>query len=115
MSVGVRDAVRWVVALRVDPGLPAWSVRLIDELHAIDRRANGLARGLNPEQLNWRPSEDHWSVGQCLQHLYAANEVYLPAIATALDDRHPSPVQDVTPGWFGDGSSARISSHRPVA
>jgi len=89
------------MALRADPGLPAWPVRLIDELNTTDRWANDLARGLSPEQLNWKPAEDVWSVGQCLQHLYVANEVYLPAIASALDDRSPSPVQDITPGWFG--------------
>jgi hypothetical protein len=81
--------------------VPAWSIRLIDELDATDRWANALVGGLSPAQLNWRPAEDLWSVGQCLQHLHVANEVYLPAIATALDDRRPSPVQDITPGWFG--------------
>jgi hypothetical protein len=93
--------VRWIVALQADPGLPAWSVRVIDELDAADRRANDLARGLRSEQLNWKPAIGVWSVGQCLQHLYVANEVYLPAIANALDNRPPSAVQDVTPGWFG--------------
>jgi DinB family protein len=87
--------------VRADPRLPAWSVRLIDELDTTDRRVNDLARGLSPEQLNWKPGEDVWSIGQCVQHLYAANEVYLPAIANALDDRPLSPVQDITPGWFG--------------
>ena len=89
------------MALRADLSLPAWSVRLIDELDATDRRVNDLARGLSREQLNWKPAEDVWSVGQCLQHLCAANEVYLPAIANALVNRRPSPVQDITPGWFG--------------
>jgi hypothetical protein len=98
--VYIADAVRWVVALQADPRLTAWSVRLIDELDTADRQADDLARGLSPEQMNWTPAEDLWSVGQCLQHLYRANEVYLPAIANALDDRPPSPVED-TPGWFG--------------
>ena len=101
MSVYITDAVRWVVDLQADPGVPAWSVRLIHELDTTDRWANDLARGLSPEQLNWKPAEDLWSVGQCLQHLYAANQVYLPAIANALDDRPPSPVQEIAPGWFG--------------
>jgi DinB superfamily len=101
VCVYITDAVRWVVALQADSRSPAWSVRLTDELDTTDRQANDLARGLSPEQLNWKPAEDLWSVGQCLQHLYAANEVYLPAIANALDDRPPSPVQDITPGWFG--------------
>jgi hypothetical protein len=81
--------------------LPSWSERLIGELDRTDRRANDLARGLSPEQLNWKPTDNVWSVGQCLQHLYVANEVYLPAIGKALDDRPRSPVQDITPGWFG--------------
>jgi hypothetical protein len=89
------------VVLRGDLGLPAWSVHLIDALHATDRRANDLARGPSPEQLNWKPAEHLWSVGQCVQHLYVANEVYLPAIAKALDDRPTSPVQEITPGWLG--------------
>jgi hypothetical protein len=84
-----------------DTRLPAWSVRLIEELETTDRMANDLARGLSPARLNWKPAEDLWSVGQCLQHLYVANEVYVPAIATALDDRPPSPVQEITPGWVG--------------
>jgi len=100
-AVCITGVVRWVVALRADPRLPAWSVRLIDELDTTDRRANDLMRGLSPEQLNWKPTEDLWSVGQCLQHLYAANNVYLPAIAKALDDRPRSSVQDINPGWFG--------------
>jgi len=89
------------VALRADSRSPAWPEHLIDELDATDRRVNDLARGLSPEQLNWKPTEHVWSIGQCLQHLLATNQVYLPAIANALDDRPPSPVQDITPGWFG--------------
>ena len=81
--------------------LPAWSARLIDELEAADRRAEAVARGLSPDQLNWKPAAAAWSVGQCLQHLSVANEVYLPPIATALEGRPHSPVQDISPGWFG--------------
>ena len=81
--------------------MPAWSVRLIEELDATGRRANDLARGLSLEQLNWKPTENLWSVGQCLQHLHATNEVYLPAISKALDGRQSSPVQEIAPGWFG--------------
>ena len=68
---------RWVVA-RTDNTRPAWSVRLIDELDAMDRRATAVAEGLSQEQLNWKAEPNTWSVGQCLQHLYVANDVYLP-------------------------------------
>jgi len=46
-------------------------------LEAADRRAIALAQRLGPHQLNWKPAPDVWSVGQCLEHLCVANEVYL--------------------------------------
>ena len=89
------------MALQSDSTLPRWSVRLIDELESMDRRATALARGLGAAQLNWRVTEGSWSVGQCLQHLLSANEVYLPPIADSLENQPRSPIQDITPGWFG--------------
>jgi DinB family protein len=91
----------WDVTTARDEGAPPWGVRLTAELGAADERAIALARGLTPEQLNWKPDAGHWSVGQCLEHLYAANEVYLPPIAKALEGRPRAVVQDITPGWFG--------------
>jgi len=80
---------------------PAWSVRLLAELDAADEKARELVIDLQPEQLNWRPQPDAWSIGQCLEHLCIANEVYLPAILSSLEGRPVSPVQEITPGWFG--------------
>jgi hypothetical protein len=79
---------------------PAWSVRLIAELDANDQRAKELVTGLTPEQINWHPQPGAWSVGQCLEHLCVASELYLPAISASLADRPASSVQDITPGWF---------------
>ena len=76
-------------------------MRLISELDAADQRARELAKRLTPLQLNWKPGQDAWSVGQCLEHLRATNEVYLPAIAASLSARPLLAVQDITPGWFG--------------
>ena len=79
---------------------PAWSVRLIAELDASDQRAKQLMTGLKPEQLNWQPRPDAWSVGQCLEHLCITNEQYVPAISGSLEGR-PAAVREITPGWFG--------------
>ena len=89
------------MALQSDGTLPRWSVRLIDELESMDRRATALARGLSAAQLNWTVTEGSWSVGQCLQHLLSANEVYLPPITDSLENQPRSSIQDITPGWFG--------------
>ena len=81
--------------------LPKWAARAIDQLHQSDQRARRLAGDLTGDQLYWQPAPGVWSIGECLQHLLAANEVYLPPIARALEGRTPSPVQAITPGWFG--------------
>jgi hypothetical protein len=80
---------------------PAWSVRLALELSANDQTAQALAAGLTEEQLNWQPVPGSWSVGQCLEHLCRTNEAYLTAISAALKDKPDSPVEQITPGWFG--------------
>jgi hypothetical protein len=80
---------------------PAWSVRLAFELSANDQTAQALAARLTEEQLNWQPAAGSWSVGQCLEHLCRTNEAYLASIYAALKEKPDSPVEQITPGWFG--------------
>lgn len=84
-----------------EPTRPAWCRRLLGELDANDRRAIALARTLTAHQLNWRRGPAEWSIGQCLEHLHVANEVYLPPIAKALSGRPAGVVEEIAPGWFG--------------
>ena len=81
--------------------LPNWSQRLLSELDASDRRAQLVAKALTPVQLNWKLRPDTWSVGQCLEHLRATNEIYLPVIAASLKDRPRARADEIFPGWFG--------------
>ena len=80
---------------------PQWAAELLGQFDAADRDATRVASGLTLAQLNWRQADDQWSVGQCLEHLAMANEVYLPAIERALAGRPVGVVQEVTPGWLG--------------
>jgi len=80
---------------------PAWSVRLATDLLTNDETAKRLLAGLTSEQLNWQPAPGSWSVGQCLEHLCIMNEVYLPPISAAFKEKPDSPVEQITPGWFG--------------
>jgi DinB superfamily len=70
------------------------------EIDAVDRRVRGVTAGLDAVGLNWQPAPDSWSIGQCLEHLRLANEVYLPSIAAALEGQPRGPVEYVAPGWF---------------
>jgi hypothetical protein len=80
---------------------PAWRSRLLAEFDAADAHATALAGSLSADQLNWRQRPSEWSVGQCLDHLRAANALYAPAMAEALNGRPQAVVQEITPGWFG--------------
>jgi hypothetical protein len=84
-----------------DEASPPWCVRLISELYAADERATTVAKTLTPQQLNWKARPDEWSVGQCLEHLRIANDVYLRAISNSLVGHPASVVQEIAPGWFG--------------
>src|SRR5690349_14340846 len=77
-----------------------WAPRLIEELEASDRRAVAVAQGLDVKQLNWQPRADAWSIGQCLDHLRRGNEVYLPAIAAALEGHPEQVVDEIKLGGF---------------
>jgi hypothetical protein len=90
-----------VVSVTAAERSPSWCLRLRSEFDASDRRATALAKDLTARQLNWRPAPGAWSIGQCLDHLCAANDVYLPALSTALADRRDAPIEEIAPGWFG--------------
>jgi hypothetical protein len=85
---------------KADSDLPPWSSRLMSELDAADRRAESVAAGLSPSQLNWQPRPEAWSIGQCLDHLRIGNEFLLPAISAALEGHGQRPVNEISPGWF---------------
>ena len=81
--------------------MPAWYLRLVAEVNSSGARAETLAGLLSGEQINWKPSPQQWSIGQCLEHLSLSNETYVPAIVDALTGPPTGSVEEITPGWFG--------------
>ncbi|HEX8747285.1 MAG TPA: DinB family protein [Pyrinomonadaceae bacterium] len=77
---------------------------LIAEAERIRDEAAATFGRLSPAQLNWKPSAEEWSVGQCLDHLILTNRPYFPVFEkiaagqqqTRLWERVP-----VLPGLFG--------------
>jgi DinB superfamily len=45
---------------------------------------------LSPTQLNWKPSAERWSVGQCFDHLLTSNNGYFPIVDDVLKGRKQS-------------------------
>ena len=46
------------------------------ELDQIGSEARGMFGELTPEQVNWKPAPESWSIGQCLDHLIKSNEMF---------------------------------------
>lgn len=40
---------------------------------------------LAPQQLNWKPDINQWSIAQCFEHLRTANEAYFPILKKVLN------------------------------
>jgi hypothetical protein len=51
---------------------------MLDELRAIGEDARKVFGRLSPAQLNWKPSAERWSVGQCFDHLIVTNRTFFP-------------------------------------
>src|ERR1051325_554466 len=52
--------------------------------------AQSTFANVSPAQLNWKPSAERWSVGQCFEHLITSNKGYLPIIDDVLKGRKQS-------------------------
>lgn len=77
---------------------------VVREIHRQTAEVERIAAALRPEELDWRPSPEKWSVGGHIAHMVILNGPYLEAIAGSLSKarergrlgegpfRHP---------WFG--------------
>ncbi|MEJ7700169.1 MAG: DinB family protein [Pyrinomonadaceae bacterium] len=60
---------------------------LTGELEEISQNAQKTFGNLSAEQINWRPSADGWSVGQCFEHLIKTNELFYAEL-DKIAERH---------------------------
>src|SRR5256885_6283070 len=61
--------------------------RLASELTIITDQAQFKFGSLTARQLNWKPSAETWSIGQCFDHLVAANRAYIPIFEQVIIGR----------------------------
>ena len=77
---------------------------LLEELKAVADDTQKVFGGLTPAQLNWKPSAEQWSVGQCFEHLIRTNRGLLPALEQSARGEHRQTLwQRISPlsGLFG--------------
>ncbi len=81
------------------------SNNLTGELEEISENARKTFGNLSVEQINWRPSAEGWSVGQCFEHLIKTNALFFPELEKiALGERKNSFLENYSPlsGFFGN-------------
>jgi len=79
--------------------------KLCAEPEQISAIAENTFRGLNSEQINWKPNADGWSVGQCFEHLIKTNELFYDELdKIAAGSRTNSVLETYSPlsGLFGN-------------
>jgi hypothetical protein len=54
--------------------------RMLQKGKEAHEKVNAEFSGISLHQLNWKPDEDSWSIGQCLDHLIVADCLYFPAL-----------------------------------
>ena len=76
---------------------------LIDATNSIASETRNTFGQLTPAQLNWKPSAERWSVGQCFEHLLNSNKGYFPIVDSVLAGRKRTFWQSVPvlPGMMG--------------
>src|SRR5262249_26188785 len=78
--------------------------QVIEEGESIMADVQKLFSQLNAEQINWKPGADQWSVGQCLDHLIAANcEMFSVLDKIIRGEKNPNLWERMPalPGLFG--------------
>lgn len=78
---------------------------IISELQTISDDTQKTFGKFSPEQINWRPSAEGWSVGQCFEHLIKTNELFYGKLdEIAAGKQKNSFLENYSPlsGFFGN-------------
>lgn len=68
-----------------DRQLEDWSATF----RAALERVHALTDDLSPQQLNFKPAPDRWSVGQCLDHVSVSMGIYLDPMEPTIERAEP--------------------------
>src|SRR5262249_33310217 len=58
--------------------------KIITELEEIAANARKAFGHLSPKQINWKPSAESWSVGQCFEHLIKIDSAYFLEVESII-------------------------------
>ena len=70
-------------------------------LNDLINRARFDGAHLSSTQLNWKPSEDQWSIGQIFEHMHLATAPYLQPMTEAIENAPFDRKGEVRHSWIG--------------
>ena len=76
----------------------------VSELKKISDDAQKTFGNLSAEQINWKPSAESWSVGQCFEHLNVSNEGILSKVEQIVQNKYQKTFWEhlpFLPNFFG--------------
>jgi hypothetical protein len=77
---------------------------LLTEAESVTEDTDTAFGRLTPEQINWQPHPEKWSVGQCFEHLMKTNGPYIPIFEGLLKGGRRRTLWErvpLLPGVFG--------------
>ena len=78
---------------------------IIGGLSRVSDDVNATFGKLSADQVNWKPSPESWSVGQCLDHLITTNRSYYKAFDEVINGSKVTQFMErlpILPGLFGN-------------
>ena len=91
--------------------------RLRTEAQANHQRVATLTRALDPERLVRRPTPPGWSVGEVLQHLCVADELYRKPVLALVNSARPdaaAPAREWKPTFAGNLIARSLENPRKI-
>lgn len=64
---------------------PAFIKEMIAKAELAVQKVKEEFEALDLQQLNWKPDEHTWSIGQCLDHIITADTLYFPELKQIAD------------------------------
>src|SRR5262245_42137350 len=77
---------------------------ILAEASLVAAETNGVFGRLSGEQVNWKPGENEWSIGQCFDHLIVSNRPFEPIFEEIQAGRRRRRLWErvpLLPGVFG--------------
>ncbi|MDC0230950.1 DinB family protein [Aureispira] len=85
------------------------TVTLINELERLILRLSEIVGRdfpqLTDDQLNWKQSNEQWSIAECIMHLNYVADFYFPSIHKVIEKvktNKSKPTSTFIPGWLGN-------------